>query len=239
MAAFRTILTIAIAAAIGALIAVAPAQISAQTAPGASAAQAAKMPPDVNPQTSNRFAPVKRDDLDAAGKKIYDDHVAEKINLSGGGPVALRMWDPPVAEHGHAMNQYLRNKAGLPPNIVELVIITTTRELNAPYEYSGHEPAALKAGVPPQVVDAVRFRKPLTGLPEREAAVIELTREAIGQRKVSSATFARAEKLFGRKALVSMAALMGEYNAAAILLAVAGQEMPPGRPSLLPALGTR
>jgi 4-carboxymuconolactone decarboxylase len=241
MAAFRTILVMSAAAAIGALIAIAPAQIAAQTASAAAAGQttAAKMPADVNPQTSNRFPPVKRDDLDAAGKKIYDDHVAEKINLSGGGPVALRMWDPPVAEHGHAMNQYLRTKAGLPPNIVELVIITTTRELNAPYEYSGHEPAALKAGVPPQVVDAVKFRKPLTGLPEREAAVIELTREAVGQRKVSSATFARAEKLFDRKALVSMAALMGEYNAAAILLAVAGQEMPPGRPSLLPALGTR
>lgn len=239
MLALRTILALTVATAMGAVIALAPAQISAQTAPAPGAQTTQKLPADINQQTSNRYPPVKRDDLDAAGKKIYDDHVAEKINLAGAGPVALRMWDPPVAEHGHAMNQYLRTRAGLPPNIVELVIIATTRELNAPYEYSSHEGAALKAGVPQQVVDAVKFRKPLTGLPEREAAVVQLTREAVGQRKVSPATFARAERLFGKKALVSMAALMGEYNAAAILLAVAGQEMPPGRPSLLPPLGTR
>jgi 4-carboxymuconolactone decarboxylase len=177
---------------------------------------------------------VRRDDLDAAGKKVYDDHMAEGINLGGPGPVSLRMWDPPVAEHGHAMNQYVRNKAGLSRDVVELVILTTTRELNAEFEYSGHEPAGLKAGLSQQVIDAVKFRRPLTGLPERDAAIIQLTREAVGQRKVSPETFARAERLFGKKALVTMGAIMGEYNSAAILLAIAGQQMPAGRKSLLP-----
>jgi 4-carboxymuconolactone decarboxylase len=200
----------------------------------ASAQSAGDTTVSVDPKTSNRFPPVRRADLDPAGQKVYDDHVAEGINLGGAGPVSLRMWDPHVAEYGHAMNQYVRNKAGLSRDVVELVILATTRELNAEYEYSGHEPAGLKAGLSQQVIDAVKFRRPLTGLPERDAAIIQLTREAVGERRVSAPTFARAEKLFGKKALVTMGAIMGEYTSAAILLAIAGQQMPPGRKSLLP-----
>jgi 4-carboxymuconolactone decarboxylase len=227
MSLLRTIHVVSAVTVVAMLVGAASWHVSAQGGSGDTTVS-------IDPKTSSRFPPVRRDDLDTAGKKVYDDHVAEGINLGGPGPVSLRMWDPPVAEHGHAMNQYVRTKAGLSPAVVELVILTTTRELNAEYEYSGHEPAGLKAGLSQQVIDAVKFRRPLTGLPERDAAIIQLTREAVGQRKVSPATFARAEKLFGKKALVTMGAIMGEYNSAAILLAIAGQQMPAGRKSLLP-----
>lgn len=231
MGAFRTLLMLLVAAATSAAIVAFQARISAQTG---GAAAAPTYPKDVDARTANRFPPVSRADLDDYGKKVYDAHVAEGINVSSSGPVSLRLWDPGVAEHGHAMNQYVRNKAGLPPKLVELVILTTTRELNAAYEYSSHEPAGLNAGLSQQTIDVVKNKRPVAGLAEQEAAIIQLTREAVGQRKVSSETFARAEKLFGKKALVTMGGIMGEYTSAAILLAIADQHMPPGRRSLLP-----
>ena len=203
-------------------------------AAGAVSVQLSAQQVPIDPQTHNRFPPVKRADLDEYGKKVYDDHVREGISLNGAGPVTLRMWDPGVAEFGHGMNAYVRNRASLTRDVVELVILVTTREIEAEYEYSSHEPAGLKAGLSQQTIDVVKSKRPIAGLSERDAAIIQLTREAVGQRKVSDATFARAEKLFGKKALVTMGGIMGEYNSAAILLAIAGQQMPPGRANLLP-----
>ena len=48
--------------------------------------------------------------------------------------------------------------------------------------------------------------------------MIELGREIFGARKVASATFARALQHFGRRALVDLVALMGNYAGTAALL---------------------
>jgi 4-carboxymuconolactone decarboxylase len=48
--------------------------------------------------------------------------------------------------------------------------------------------------------------------------VIELAREIFGARKVAPATFARSFQQFGRRALVDLVALMGNYATTAALL---------------------
>jgi 4-carboxymuconolactone decarboxylase len=50
-----------------------------------------------------------------------------------------------------------------------------------------------------------------SGLVEADAIVIDLGREIFGTRKVLSATFARELQRFGRRALVDLVALMGNY----------------------------
>jgi hypothetical protein len=58
--------------------------------------------------------------------------------------------------------------------------------------------------------------------------------QALEQRRVHSATYAAAERLFGRRALVSLTALMASYTGAAVLLTVFDQQLPPDLPSTLP-----
>ena len=48
-----------------------------------------------------------------------------------------------------------------------------------------------------------KYRKPLPGIDEKQATIIELGREAVAKHKVSSETFARALKLFGERNLVN------------------------------------
>jgi hypothetical protein len=201
---------------------------------GTASAQTPNYPKGIDPETGNRFPAVKRADLDDYGKKVFDENAAPGRTTLAGGPVALRMLVPPIAEHLHFANQYLRNQAGLSPHVVELTILTATRELNAEYEWTGHEAAAIKAGVPQSTVDVIKFRKGLEGVAEADAAIIQLGREAVGKTKVSAGTFARVEKLYGQKGVVTMAAIMGEYSAAAILLRIADQQMAPDRKSTLP-----
>jgi hypothetical protein len=80
----------------------------------------------------------------------------------------------------------------------------------------------------------VRLKKPLTGVPEKEAAMIQLGREMFQKHRVSSETYARALKALGEKNLVDMCVLMGDYAETAILLTVNDVRLPHDQPALLP-----
>ena len=117
---------------------------------------------------------------------------------------------------------------------MELAVLVTAREMNSQYEWTAHEPTAVKAGLAPATIDVVRFRKDITGLGEKEAAIIQLGREMFGKNKVSSDTFARALKLFGEGELVNLVVHMGDYSGTALLLRTFDQQLRPGWKPLLP-----
>jgi 4-carboxymuconolactone decarboxylase len=131
-------------------------------------------------------------------------------------------------------NDYLRRKSGLDDRLVELAILVTAREMDCAYVWTAHEPAAQKAGLQQEIIDIVKFRRPVTKLAEKDALVVQLGRDAIGKHKVGSDTFARAVKQFGNQGLVNIVALMGDYAATTIMLNVADQHVRPKDKSLLP-----
>lgn len=197
-----------------------------------SSAAASSFPKDINPETGNRLPPINRDKLDDAAKNIYDaGGNAPGVNY---GPQRLRLYSGGAEVFSSGLNDFLRRKAGLDPALVELSILAAVREMDGEYEWTAHEPAALKAGISPQVIDAVKYRKPLTGIDEKQAAIIELGREAVGKHKLSSETFARALKLFGEHDLVNIACLMGDYVSSAVLLDTFDQHVKPTDKPLLP-----
>ncbi len=196
---------------------------------------AAMLPKDVYPDSGNRLPLVKREDLSDEDKKVYDTVVGDTRSLAGlRGPGGIRLYSPRLTEYTRKGNDYLRYNNGLGARLSELAILVTARELDQQFEWTAHEPAALKAGLEPAIIDIVRYRKPITGIGEKEAAIIQLGREAVGQRKVSSETFARALKLFGKEGLVNLVSLIGQYASTAILLSTFDQHLAPGQKPLLP-----
>src|SRR5262249_25091390 len=97
-------------------------------------------------------------------------------------------------------------------------ILTTARELDNQFEWAAHEPEAIAEGISWDIIDIIKHRKDTGSLDEADAVVIELGREIFGARKVASAIFARSLQHFGRRALVDLVALMGNYAATAALL---------------------
>ena len=177
----------------------------------------ATFPKDVYPETGNRFPAIR------AG-----------LTPDAFGPGAIRQYSPSVAEPMTAVNEYLRRKSGLDNRLVELAILVTAREMDCVYVWTAHEPAAQKAGLQQEIIDVVKYRRPLTKLAEQDASIVQLGREAFGKHKVSSDTFARAEKQFGTQGLVNIVALMGDYAATTLLLDVADQHVRPKDTPLLP-----
>lgn len=193
-------------------------------------AYAASLPPDVYPETGNRFPKATREELDDLGKKMFDARPAN----ARGGPASIRIYSPPVAEATGMENDYLRKRSGMDPEVREMAILITVRELNCQYVWTSHEPMARRAGVSQRVIDVIKHRRPLTGLAEKEQVVIELGREAVGESKVRPETFARALRLWGKQGLVNVVSLMGNYAANAILLNTFDQQMNPGVTPRLP-----
>jgi 4-carboxymuconolactone decarboxylase len=195
-----------------------------------------QLPPDIDPESRSRLPRLKRENLDQQGRELYDALAGDSRRLTGvGGPAGIRMYSPRAGDMARRLNNYLRFESGLGARTVELAILVTAREFDSQFEWSAHEPPALKAGISRELIDLIKRRAPVTGVSEQDAAIIELGREVFGTHRVSSATYARALKALGPKNLVDLTVLMGEYSATAVLLATFDLQLAPGeRPPLPP-----
>jgi 4-carboxymuconolactone decarboxylase len=188
------------------------------------------LPSDVYEDSRCRVPLPKREELDEAGRKIYDHHQDPKGGSLAGlnGPGGIRLHSPKLSALQAPASRYLRFEAGFSGRIRELIILVTAREMDSEFEWFQHEREALKEGLPQAIVDVVKHRKSLAGIPEPEATVIELGRQLIRTHRLDSATFARAETQFGRRGVVDLVSLMGNYAATALLLAAFDAQLPDG-----------
>ena len=191
-------------------------------------ATARQLPADVSPETLSRLLPLKRETLNEAQQKAYDAVTAPRsgrLNLAGikgPGGVILRMPSSPSSRRRQPRAAF---ELGLDARLVELTILATAREMQSQFEWAMHEPVALEVGVPPATIDMIRHGKPLADVPEKEAALIHLAREAVGAKQVTPATYATALALFGEEELLHYSVLIASYAQGAILLCIVGQEL--------------
>lgn len=203
----------------------------AQTASDASAA----LPKDIDPVSLSRLPNVKRDDLDADGKRIYDmlaDGQGKTVTPTG--PAAISLQSPKVAEAIQMLNQYLRFHGVLKPRDYEVAILVAAREFDQQYEWSGHEMAARNAGVPGAVIDAIKYNKPAEGFSGRDTLLITFARDSFHGHRISSELWAKTVETFGKQGTLELATIIGDYAMAAIMLNATDQHVPPGRPQTLP-----
>ena len=137
------------------------------------------------------------------------------------GPSGISFYSPKTNEGQSAVSRYLRNEAGLGGRVREIGLLVTSRSMDNQFEWTAHEPEAIKAGVPQATIDAIKYHRPTAGLDPTDAVVIDLGRAIWKDHKVSSELFARAKAIFGPNKLVDLVMLMGSHaNTAALLTTV-------------------
>jgi 4-carboxymuconolactone decarboxylase len=193
-------------------------------------------PDDIDPQSQCRLPLPRRDELDAEGRRVYDSLADPRGTSLRGlrGPGGIHLHSPALAHHARPLNHYLRHEAGLGGRLRELAILVTARELDSQFEWAAHEAEARWEGLSPEIIETIRHRRDTGGLDEADAAVIELGREIFTARRVGAATFSRALAQFGRRKLVDLVALMGNYAATAALLTAFDMQLDPDQPPPLP-----
>lgn len=192
----RTWRSVAISMMIGALLA----GCSAGQRNSSPAAMTDELPEDIYPDSRNRLPLVKRADLNEERKKIYDAALAKTNSIAGlQGDVGIRL---------HSVTDNVRFESPLGRALTELAIITAARESEQNYEWTLHAEEALRVGLEMSIVDIVRFKKPVTGLGDKETAIITVGREMAQNHSVSAETFAFALKALGKSNLVDMVVIM-------------------------------
>jgi 4-carboxymuconolactone decarboxylase len=189
---------------------------------------AASLPDDVYPDSGSRLPFVNRDELDDEGKAFYDSRRRPGSTSLGGirGPGSVRLHGSPGGHRNSDVDKRTQ----------ELVRLVVSREMDQPFEWTLHEPVALRAGLEPEIIDVIRYRRPLDGVPEVEASLIQWGRELFQTHSVSSETFARVLRNVGKRKVIDISGYMGDYTSTAILLHTIDAHLPYDQEPLLPLL---
>src|SRR3954464_15202428 len=162
------------------------------------AAQSPTLPRDLDPDSRARLPYLQRKDFDVANQKVFDTLPGRGKDDVLRGPLAFAAYNPAVAKalfdlHNAAV------AGSLNPRVRELAIMVACRETNYNLEWNGHEATALKNGVDAKVLDVIRKRGPLTGLDDKDAIVVRFGRQIFTDKRVDSATFAKALQFWGKR----------------------------------------
>ena len=165
---------------------------------------------DLDPESHARLPHLQRKDMSEADQKTFDTLPGRGKDDVLRGPLAFAAYNPAVAKalfdlHNAAV------AGSLTPHTRELAIMVACRETNYNLEWNGHEATALKNGVDAKLLEVVRKRGALTGVDEKDAVVIRFGRQLFTDKKVDSATFAKAAEIYGKKGAMDIVAVMITY----------------------------
>ena len=196
--------------------------VAACLACGTAAAQTP--PPD-------RMPPIPPESLTPAQKQASDEFsAARKTPVFG--PFVPLLRSPELMTAARSMGDYLRYKSTLEPRLSEFAILIVAREWTQDLEWQVHQPIALKAGLRPEIVQAVADGRRPPGMAEDEEIVWDFAAELHRTKGVSDATYARALGRFGEQGVMDLAGINGYYTLLAMAMNAARTAPPGGVPPL-------
>ena len=120
-----------------------------------------------------------------------------------------------------ALGDYLRFKSAIGNTLSELAILVTARAWSQDYEWTFHKSIAVKVGIKPEIIEAIKDGRRPTGMSEDEEAVYQFSTELHQNKRVSDDTFNRVEKRWGKKGVLDLMGINAYYTLLAMQLNVA------------------
>lgn len=150
------------------------------------------------------------------------------------GPFNVLLRSPELMSPLQKVGEYLRFRCQLDRRIAEMATLIAARHWTQVYEWNAHHPLALKAGLKPEIAQAIAEGRRPSGMAVDEEIVHDLLTEALQNKSVSDVTYERGIKQFGEQNLVDLLAIAGYYAMLALLLNVARTQLPEGREAGMP-----
>jgi 4-carboxymuconolactone decarboxylase len=175
----------------------------------------------------SRLPALTPEQLSPEQKRLHDE-IAGPRGGSVGGPFAVWLRIPRIAEAANRMGNSLRLEGKLDRRLFELAILVIARHWSAQYEWFVHEKAALNAGLSAEVVEALRHRKTPTFPRDDERLVYDLVSELQETRTLSQTSFDRALAALGHDLLIELVSVIGFYTTAAMMINAFDAPVPGG-----------
>jgi 4-carboxymuconolactone decarboxylase len=185
--------------------------------------------PPQQERTMPRTPEIVYAELDADQRRVYDAIIAGPRGQVQG-PLKVWLQSAGLADRAQALGAFCRFGTSLPPRLSELAIIVMGAHWRAGFEWFAHAPIAIKAGIDPAAVEAIRTgREPKLGQAD-EAAVYAFAHELLTTRAVSEATYQNALAQLGKKGVVELTGILGYYGLISMTIKAFEVPLPPGTP---------
>jgi len=150
-------------------------------------------------------------------KQTYDEAIAGK---RGSAPPPMMAWlnSPEMARHATRLGEMLRFNTMFPPKLSEIAILVTARHFTAHYEWWVHKRLALKGGMDPKIIDAIRDRRVPSFDDPRGQLIYEVAKSLHEGHGLSKALYEEATKVLGERGVVEIIGLCGYYTMVSLTL---------------------
>jgi len=173
------------------------------------------------------MAPLDLNNLPAEQQRVAD---AIRSGPRGGlrGPFEAWLRSPELADRAQQLGAYCRFGTSLPRDVNELAILLTGKHWRAQFEFWAHARLAREAGLPDDVVEAVRTgARPELGRDDL-AVAYEVVTEYFATNRLSGKTYERAVGILGERGLIDLIGVAGYYGLVSMTLNIAEVAVPAG-----------
>ena len=157
-----------------------------------------------------RLPVIPLEQMSEAQRKLYD-RITSGPRGAFRGPFTVWIRSPEYLDKLEPVGEYLRFKTALPPRLSEFAILIAARLMKAQYPFQAHEPHAVKGGLDPAIIDALRVRRRPGNMRADEAAVYDFATELLETKFVGDAAYRAVVAQFGEKGALDLTVLLGHY----------------------------
>ena len=191
--------------------------------------------PSVNAGAQDRMPPIPSEKMTEAQKQAAADFRKAR-NTDPTGPFSVMLRVPDLMSLTFKWREHVQGRSVLDQRLTEFGILIAARHWTQQYEWNAHFPAALKAGLKPEIIAAVAEGRRPAQMAEDEEILYDLATELQRNQSVSDATYARALAKFGEAGIVEATSLEGYYTLLAMVMNTARTPLPAGAKPPLAAL---
>ena len=174
-----------------------------------------------------RLPEVDPDKLSPEQRGIYDRTMRARGHMRG--PFAVWLRNAELCENTLKLQEMFASRVSLERRLLELMILVSARLASAQYAWFIHEPHALKFGISPGVIQAVRERRTPDFTRDDERLVYDITTELNTTRSLSETNYNRGLAIFGEQAMIELVSAVGFYSMVAMTLNAFAVAVPGGK----------
>ena len=150
------------------------------------------------------------------------------------GPFESWLRSPELAARAQALGEHCRFGSSLPRDLSEFAIILTGKHWRSQFEFWAHARLAREAGLPEDLIEAVRAGQLPVCRNAAQQAIHDLVTEYFATNRVAADTYARALAELGERGLVDLVGIVGYYGLVSMTLNVFEVGLPAGQVEPLP-----
>lgn len=161
----------------------------------------------------------QKEGLDEASAEVFEWVVASRGKMIR--PFEVLLHTPQLAQKVAELGHVVRYESALDPADRELAILSTGRALGCGFVWDSHQEPAARAGVRPEVVEALEHGS-MQALAPDEATIVAFAFQLCNTSAVDDETFNRAHRRLGDQGVVELALTVGYYTMLGFAMSAAG-----------------